>query len=113
MDGVIVTAAVILAVIALIEIVTLFCAKPFGKPVYIAVIPIFSEDGDLPAKLERLAMRSLPAAVLLNVSATEEQLQICRQFVRDNQAAEIVNAQDFEEYLARAFGIREEGENNP
>ncbi|MBQ1464064.1 MAG: hypothetical protein IIZ18_04565, partial [Ruminococcus sp.] len=44
MDGVIVTAAVILAVIALIEIVTLLCAKPFGKPVYIAVNPTVSSS---------------------------------------------------------------------
>ena len=105
MDGVIITAAVILAVIALIEIVTLFCAKPFGKPVYIAIIPVFAEDSDLPLKLERLALRSLPTAILLDISATEKQLQICRQFVRDNPAAEIVPYSEFENYLAHTFGI--------
>lgn len=106
MDGVIVTAAVILAVIALIEAVTIFCARPFGKPVYIAVVPIIGEDSDLPERLERLSLRSVPAAVLLDISATEEQLQMCRQFVRDNPAAEIVPAEVFSDYLARTFGIR-------
>ena len=55
MDGIIITAAVILAVIAIIEIVNLFTDISIdGAPAYVTVLPVYADDKLFDMRLEYL-----------------------------------------------------------
>ena len=84
MDGIIITAAVILAVISLIEVVTFFFTMPpRSAPAYISVLPVFSGDECLRDRLEYLSMKGCGRrrVVLVDYSATPEQAELCRRFI--------------------------------
>ncbi len=104
MDGIIVTAAVILAVIALMELVTLFAALPGdGLKLYISVLPVFGEDGNFSSRLEQIMRTGCgrKSVILVDFSADEEQRELCRQFARDNPDCEFVTQQELAECLEK------------
>lgn len=104
MDGIIVTAAVILAVIALMELVTLFAALPGdGLKLYISVLPVFGEDGDFSVRLEQIMRKGCgrKSVILVDFSADDEQRELCRQFARDNPDCEFVTEKELAECLEK------------
>lgn len=104
MDGIIVTAAVILAVIALMELVTLFAALPGdGLKLYISVLPVFGDDEDFSVRLEQIMRRGCgrKSVILVDFSADDEQRELCRQFARDNPDCEFVTEQELAECLEK------------
>ncbi len=109
MDGVLITAAVVLAVIALIEIVTLFFRLPYkgADPPYIMLLPVFKEDNDFSLRLDRLAARSCGRSDVYIVifSADSEQLELINAYSRDNPDSVIISHEELEKILSKTFAI--------
>lgn len=106
MDEILITAAVLLAVIAVIEIVTYFLTVPLNSsPAYTAVLPILSQDEKLNERLEYLALRSCGrrCVVLVDYDAAPEQAELCRQFVRNSPDAVFIPSSELEDYFRRTF----------
>ncbi len=106
MDGLIISAAVILAVIALIGTFSLFVALPAeAAPPYAAVLPVFAEDTCLRERLEYLSMKGSGRLniVIVDYSATPEQAELCRRFVHSSPDAVYINASELEKYFSYIF----------
>ena len=107
MDGIIITAAVILAVISLIEVITFFVAMPSrSAPAYISVLPVFPGDDKLRDRLEYLSMKGCGRrrVVLVDYSATPDQAELCRQFVHSSPDAVFLPSSELEEFFRSIFG---------
>ena len=87
MDSILITAGVIMAVIAIIEIVNVFFRLPCKKstPAYVTVLPVFERDSFFQQRLEQLALKSggRSRLIIVDYSASDSQLGLCRQFCRD------------------------------
>ena len=106
MDGIIITAAVILGVIALIEIVTLLFLTPIkSAPAYVAVLPIFADDPELSERLEYLSLKGCGRRriILVNYSADAEQDMLCRQFAGNSPDTLYISAMELEKTLREIF----------
>lgn len=106
MDGIIITAAVILAVISLIEIVTFFLAVPSGAaPAYASVLPVFAGDEKLRDRLEYLSTKGCgrKRVILVDYGATHEQAELCRQFVHNSPDAVFLPCSELEDYFKGMF----------
>ena len=106
MDSIIITAAVILAVICIIEIVLFFLSSPAaGTPAYVSVLPVFENDTELSERLEYLAIKSCGRrkVVIVDYSATPEQEEMCRGFVKNSPDAVFIPASELEKTLKEMF----------
>lgn len=106
MDGILITAAVILSVIALIEVVTFFFSIPVkGAPAYVSVLPVFRGDKDFRDRLEYISRKSCGRTriILVGYSADEEQEMLCRQFVRDEPDAVYISGDELEKFFEEIF----------
>lgn len=106
MDGIIITAAVILGVIALIEIVTLLFLSPIkSAPAYVAVLPVFEDDPELRERLEYLSLKGCGRRriILVNYSATAEQDLLCAQFTGSSPDSLYISADELEKTLRDIF----------
>ena len=109
MDAVIITAAVIVFVIALIELITFFFGSPAGGiPASAEVLPVFAEDTELAERLSYLSVRSCgkKRIIIVDYSADPEQDAICRHFVRNEPYAEYISCDDLKKKFAEIFAIR-------
>lgn len=106
MDMIIITSAVIIGVIALIEVLTYFFILPDeGIPDSVAVLPVFSDDKNFPMRLECLIRRNSRNVILVDYSADSSQTELCRQFVRDNPDAVFISHEEIERIFAETFAI--------
>lgn len=108
MDGIIIASAVILAVIALIEILTIMFSLPSeDAPPYVTVLPVFGEDRNFSARLEYILKKSCGRTniIIVDYSANDEQRKLCSQFVRDNPDAVFIYHNELEKYFAETFAI--------
>lgn len=108
MDIAMITAAAVLAVIAAAEVVYIFLLPLRGvSPLYAAVLPVFAGDSLLPQRLDCLALHSggRTSLVIVDYSATEEQLILCRQFCSNEPDCVIVRAEELEKILLKTFAI--------
>ncbi|MDO4864672.1 MAG: hypothetical protein Q4A05_10935 [Ruminococcus sp.] len=106
MDGIIITAAVILAVISIIEVVTFFLAMPSrSAPAYASVLPVFEGDEKLRERLEYLSMKGCgrKRVILVDYTATPEQAELCRQFVHSSPDAVFIRCSELEDYFKGMF----------
>ena len=106
MDAVIITAAVILAAVAVIEIVTLFLVRPDpAAPPFIELLPVFSEDGHFPDRAEFLTKRcgGRTSLVIVDISGTPAQLELCRQLAASSPDTVIVSLDALENELRKIF----------
>lgn len=110
MDGILITAAVITGVIAMIAIVTYFCAFPIGgTPDSVVLLPVFGDDKELPMRLERLMRRTDSRRVILvDYSADAAQTELCRHFVSNEPDAVFISHKNLEKILAKTFAIDKE-----
>lgn len=110
MDGILVTAAVVIAVIALIEIVTLFFRLPYKgtSPPYITLLPVFAEDSYFSIRLDRLAARSCGRSDVYIVifSATDIQKELIAAFSKENPDSVIIYHEELEKILSKTFAIK-------
>ena len=107
MDGIIITAAVILAVISLIEVVTFFLSIPSrSAPAYISVLPVFEEDEKFPERLEYLSMKGCGRrqVVLVDYSATPQQAELCNSFVHSSPDVVYIPCSELEDFFIGIFG---------
>ncbi len=112
MDNIIVTSLLVLAVIAVIEAVSLFCtSRRTVKLAFVAVVPVFPDDTDLRERLayleEKMSGSSccIEEIIIINYGASVEQLEICRQFCFENPAAVITDPAGLEKILSKTFAI--------
>lgn len=108
MDGIIIASAVILAVIAVIEILTILFSLPSeDAPPYVTVLPVFREDRNFSARLEYILKKSCGRTniIIVDYSADDEQRKLCSQFVRDNPDAVLIFHYELEKYFAETFAI--------
>lgn len=106
MDSIIITAAVILAVVALIEIVTIFFSLPKeGIPPYVTVLPVFGNDKLFTRRLEYIMQKSCGRRnmIIVDYSANEEQKELCRQFIRDNPDTLFIPSAQLEKIFGEKF----------
>ncbi|MBR2282876.1 MAG: hypothetical protein IJ874_00425 [Ruminococcus sp.] len=108
MDISLIIAASVLAVIALIEILCLFLPLKQVSPLYSAVLPVFSDDEQLSERLDCLALRSggRSCLIIVNYSATDEQLRLCRQFCSSAPDCIIVTPEELEKIFLKTFAIQ-------
>lgn len=111
MDGLLVTAAVIVGVIAIIEIVTMFFRLPLkcSGPAYVMILPVFAEDSCFPERLDQLAARSCGRTnvIIADYSSTVQQKELISQFARENPDAVIISHDELEKILSKMFAIEE------
>lgn len=111
MDGILVTAAVIVGVIAVIEIVTMFFRLPLkcSGPAYVMLLPVFSEDSCFPERLEQLASRSVGRTnvIIVDYSATSLQKEHISRFSGENPEAVVISHEELEKILSKMFAIEE------
>lgn len=108
MDNIIITAAVVLAVVALIEIVTIFFSLPGDNaPPYVMVLPVFSNDELFTARLEFLTQKGCGRnnIILVDYTADNKQKEICRRFVLNNPDAAFITSAELEKYLEKIFSV--------
>ena len=113
MDNIIVTSLLVLAVIAVIEAVSLFCSSSRRrvKLAFAAVLPVFPDDTDLRERLAYLEEKMsggsccIEEIIIINYGASVEQLEICRQFCFENPAAVITDPAGLEKILSKTFAI--------
>lgn len=113
MDNIIVVSLLILAVIAVIEAVSLFykSSHRVSKLSFAAVIPVFPDDSDLRERLaylgEKLSCGSyyIEEIIIINYGATIEQLEICREFCYENRNAVLTDPASLEKILSKTFAI--------
>lgn len=106
MDGLIITAAVILAVVAIIEIVTVFFSLPVDSaPPYVTVLPVFADDKLFERRLEYLMQKGCGrrSAILVNYTADLHQTELCRRFVHDNPDAVFISKEELERFFTGIF----------
>lgn len=106
MDGIIITAAVILGVIALIEIVTLLFISPVrSAPAYVAILPVFADDNELRERLEYLSLKGCGRRriILVNYSASAEQDILCEKFMSNSTDSLYIHANELEKTLREIF----------
>ncbi len=106
MDGLIITAAVILAVVAIIEIVTVFFSLPVDSaPPYVTVLPVFADDKLFERRLEYLMQKGCGrrSAILVNYTADPHQTELCRRFVHDNPDAVFISKEELERFFTGVF----------
>ena len=102
MDAIIITAAVVLAAICIIEIVSYFVTAPLsGTPAYISVLPVFENDEELSERLEYLAIKSCGRrrVIIVDYSASSEQSELCRGFVNNSPDAVFISAEELEKTM--------------
>ncbi|MDE6520503.1 MAG: hypothetical protein K2N27_11865 [Ruminococcus sp.] len=110
MDGIIITVAVVLGVIAFIEIISLFFTIPLeNSPPYVTVLPVFSEDEQFQQRLEYIMQKSCGRIniIIVDYSANPLQKELCRQFTEDNPDAVFISSNELEKYFAETFAISE------
>ncbi|MBQ8296310.1 MAG: hypothetical protein IJX77_00840 [Ruminococcus sp.] len=113
MDNVIVTSVLILAVIAVIEGVSLFykSSRRVKKLAFAAVVPVFPDDDDLRERLEYLGDKLsggsyyIEEIIIINYGATIEQLEICGRFCYENRNAILTDPASLEKILSKTFAI--------
>lgn len=113
MDKIIVTSVLILAVIAVIEAVSLFyrASHRVSKLSFAAVVPVFPDDSDLRERLaylgEKLSCGSyyIEEIIIINYGATVEQLEVCRAFCYENKNAILTDPASLEKILSKTFAI--------
>lgn len=113
MDNIIITSLIVLAVIAVIEAVSLFykSSRRIKKLAFAAVVPVFPDDADLRERLEYLSDRLSGGAyyieeiIIIDYGATVEQLEICRSFCYENGNAVLTDPASLEKILSKTFAI--------
>lgn len=113
MDKVMVTSVIILAVIAVIEGVSLFCgsSRRVRKLSFAAVVPVFPGDSDLRERLEYLSRKLsggtyyIEEIIIINYGATVGQLEICEMFCSEHQNAVMTDPAGLEKILSKTFAI--------
>lgn len=107
MDVIIIIAAVILAFIAVIEIITLFSLPTDNAPPYVAVLPVFADDKYFPQRLEYILQKGCGRTniIMVDYSADNTQKELCRQFINDNPDAVFISHTELEKYFAETFAI--------
>lgn len=110
MDGIIIVTAVILAVIALIEIITFFSVSPKKTPSYFTVLPVFADDKYFQQRLEYILQKSCGRTniIIVDYSADNNQTELCRQFVDDNPDVVFISHEELQKYFAETFAISTE-----
>lgn len=104
MDNAIAASIIVLAVIAVIEAVSLFykASHRAVRLAFAAVVPVFPYDDDLRRRLEYLGEKLscgtyyIEEIVLINYGATTEQLEICRCFCDENANAVLTDPASLE-----------------
>lgn len=113
MDNAIVTSILILFIIAIIEIVSLFCkpVKSSEKISFAAVVPIFPYDKNLRIHLEEIKRNlsdnsyTVEKIIIINYGATYEQLEICKDFCYQNPDAIMTDPASLEKILSKIFAF--------
>lgn len=113
MDKIIITSVLILAIIALIEAVSLFykASCRISRISFAAVIPVFPDDSDLRERLQYLSEKLscgsyyIEEIIIINYGATVQQLEICRAFCYENKNAILTDPASLEKILSKTFAI--------
>lgn len=102
----IISAAVILTVMAIIEIITLLFTLPnHNAPPYVTVLPVFCDDNLFENRLDYLMQKSCGRGnvILVDYSANEHQRNLCERFVENNPDAIFIHQQELKKYLSKTF----------
>ncbi len=102
----IITSVVVLAVIAIIEIVTLFFTLPADDaPPYVTVLPVFHGDNLFESRLEYLMQKTCGRGniILVDYSADEYQRDLCNRFINNNPDAVFIPYSELESHLSAVF----------
>ncbi|MBQ3139297.1 MAG: hypothetical protein IJB68_07300 [Ruminococcus sp.] len=110
MDEIIITAAVVLAVIAIIEIVTHFLAiNSTSSPPYVTVLPVFSDDELFVMRLEFLMRKGSgrQRVILVDYTADNQQKELCSAFIHTNPDASFIHYTEMKNFFAEIFAFHE------
>lgn len=102
----IITATVILIVVAVIEIVSvLFTLPNHNAPPYVTVLPVFCDDNHFESRLDYLMQKSCGRGniILVDYSANEYQRTLCGHFIENNPDAVFVHQNELKAYLSQVF----------
>lgn len=102
-------AVVVVTVIAAAELLCLFLCSKLRRRSYplCAALPVTAQDKELSQRLEYIASliedgsSSIDTVLLVNIGASQEQLQLCREFCNTYHAAELIKTEDMEEKLKK------------
>lgn len=113
MDGIIVTAVIVLAVIAVIEAVSLFC-KPHSikaEHIFAVTVPVFPETENIYGRMEYIAGELAGfhcgkiRIIIVNYGISAAQLEDCRAFCFDYPSSVITDPAGVEKILSKTFAI--------
>lgn len=102
----IISAAVVITVVAIIEIVTiLFTLPDRNAPPSVTVLPVFSDDAMFENRLEYLMQKSCGRGniILVDYSADEYRRTLCSRFIGNNPDAVFIHHSELEKYLSGIF----------
>ena len=113
MDKSIIISAAVMAVIATIEILCLFCCSKLRmkKIPITAIYPIFPSDNFLNDKLDYISEMFLKSscpidrAIFIDYGATEQQINLCNEFCRLCPEISIISPDKIETFLSETFAI--------
>ncbi len=110
MDEILITTAVIIAVIAVIEIVTqFFTLSTDGSPPYVTILPVFSDDELFVMRLEFLMRKSCgkQRIILVDYTADNQQKKLCKDFISKNPDSEFIHCAEMKNFFAEIFAFHE------
>lgn len=113
MSSAIITAVLILGVIAVIEGVSLFykSGRRVEKLSFAAVVPVFPKDENLRERLTYLERKlssgggCIEEIIIIDYGATVQQLEICRLFCYEHANAVLTDPAGLEKILSKTFAI--------
>ncbi|MDE6425861.1 MAG: hypothetical protein K2K89_06965 [Ruminococcus sp.] len=113
MDMATVISVMILAFIAVLELVSILRSRSCNDdlPDYVTIIPVFPEDNNFSFRLECLSEKiacgnfRIEKIILTDYGASPEQLALCQRFCLDNPDAVVVNSEELEKILSEMFAI--------
>lgn len=110
MYAIIITMTVILAVIAIIEIVTHFLAiNSTSSPPYVTVLPVFSDDKLFDMRLEYLMHKSggRQRIIFIDYTADNHQKELCCAFIHSNPDTVFIHYTEMQKFFSEIFAFHE------
>ncbi|MDD6344754.1 MAG: hypothetical protein PUA51_00790 [Oscillospiraceae bacterium] len=107
MDGAVLTAILIITVIAVAEGVSLFaeCIFRNRRECYFAVIPVMADDDSLRERISDALEQTEADIILLNCGADSVHTEFCERFCLNHENAVFLAPDELEKYFSESFAI--------
>ncbi|MDE5946676.1 MAG: hypothetical protein K2G63_05185 [Oscillospiraceae bacterium] len=107
MDGAVLTAILIITVIAVAEGISLFseCIFRNKKASYYAFIPVISNDDTLRERISQTLEETNADIILINCNADSVHTEYCEKFCLNNENAIFLSPEELENYFSELFAM--------